>query len=235
MNGRMAKAASDKRVDASRSVQFTQEKTSDLLTEIRATLVEHSTRLTAIEDWLAGGALLPSAQDDDEPTGVTSGAKQKLSDAVLLERRDAYVKGLERVWPSFQAKIANVKSSEDAAVLAQEIASELTISQQSKEDFVRSATKIVGSSPGTCALFEFIRSNRYVPRVSRETRRMISRWSQGDDACLRAGAKLPTRQIANALAGVPELAWRTSLDRCLKTPCWYYVAGETERHYGIVR
>jgi hypothetical protein len=30
----------------------------------------------------------------------------------------------------------------------------------------------------------------------------------------RAANRLPTRQIANAMAGVPKLKWHTSLDKC---------------------
>ena len=106
---------------------------------------------------------------------------------------------------------------------------------QALDDFERSATKIVRTEPETCALFDFIRSGRYRRRVSAETLRLISMWTVGDSAFDEAASKLPTRQIANALAGVPELAWRTSLDRCQKTHCWHWVAPATEKFYKIVR
>jgi hypothetical protein len=50
----------------------------------------------------------------------------------------------------------------------------------------------------------------------------------------RAANRLPTRQIANAMAGVPKLRWRTSLDRCSENPCSYEVAPDTDhRHRAI--
>ena len=49
-----------------------------------------------------------------------------------------------------------------------------------------------------------------------------------DEKRIRAANRVPTRQIANAMAGVPKLRWRTSLDRCSKNPCSYEVAPATD-------
>jgi hypothetical protein len=48
---------------------------------------------------------------------------------------------------------------------------------------------------------------------------------------LRTAAMLPTRQIANALAGVPSLDWRTLLDRCSANPSQMLVGKRTEEYY----
>ena len=47
----------------------------------------------------------------------------------------------------------------------------------------------------------------------------------------RAANRLPTRQIANAMAGVPKLKWRTSLDKCSERPSSYRVGHNAAGHY----
>jgi hypothetical protein len=47
----------------------------------------------------------------------------------------------------------------------------------------------------------------------------------------RAANRLPTRQIANAMAGVPKLKWRTSSDRCSKKPSSLNVGYNTAAYY----
>ena len=52
-----------------------------------------------------------------------------------------------------------------------------------------------------------------------------------DQGRWRASNQLPTRQIANAMAGVPEIAWRTSLDRCSAQPAEVFMAVNLDMHY----
>jgi hypothetical protein len=78
-------------------------------------------------------------------------------------------------------------------------------------------------------LFEFISSDRFVREPSKRTVVSVLDWKTPQ--CFQAAARLPTRQIANALAGVPELAWRRSLDRCITQPCEWHVRSPTEDYY----
>src|SRR5947208_2532093 len=55
-------------------------------------------------------------------------------------------------------------------------------------------------------LFDFRRSHRFRRNLSAPAVDMVLNW-RDDAACRKAAAKLPTRQSANAVAGVPELKW----------------------------
>ncbi len=52
-----------------------------------------------------------------------------------------------------------------------------------------------------------------------------------DEKDRRAANQLPTRQIANAMAGVPDIRWRRSLDRCSAQPSKTYVALNLDMFY----
>jgi hypothetical protein len=81
-------------------------------------------------------------------------------------------------------------------------------------------------------LFEFLHSDKFTRKPPKRT--VIDALTDrrgADDRWQRAANRLPTRQIANAVAGLPKIEWRTSLDRCSENPCRYPVALNTARHY----
>ena len=80
-------------------------------------------------------------------------------------------------------------------------------------------------------LLNFLRSNRFKKRPPQKTIRDALNRPAEDARRKRAANRFPTRQIANAMAGVPKLRWRTSLDRCSTNPCSYPIAISTDRHY----
>jgi hypothetical protein len=79
-------------------------------------------------------------------------------------------------------------------------------------------------------LLEFLSSARFRIRPSLRAVRLVLAWQSGD-GCRRAARKFPTRQIANAMAGAPELKWRSSLDRCVSVPCHLHARHATEGYY----
>jgi hypothetical protein len=56
-------------------------------------------------------------------------------------------------------------------------------------------------------------------------------WPRENEKCIRAPNQLPTRQIANAMAGVPDIAWPTSLGRCSERPSEVRVALNLDLYY----
>ena len=52
-----------------------------------------------------------------------------------------------------------------------------------------------------------------------------------DDRRRRAANQFPARQIANVMAGVPDIGWRRSLDRCSANPSTTYLALNTDLYY----
>jgi hypothetical protein len=52
-----------------------------------------------------------------------------------------------------------------------------------------------------------------------------------DDRRGRAVNQFPARQIANAMAGVPDIGWRRSLDRCSANPSTTYLVLNTDLYY----
>jgi len=77
----------------------------------------------------------------------------------------------------------------------------------------------------------FLHSEKFKKKPPRKTVLDALNLPLEDEKRKRAANRLPTRQIANAMAGVPKLSWRTSMDRCSKNPCRYLVTLSTAQHY----
>ena len=80
-------------------------------------------------------------------------------------------------------------------------------------------------------LLDFLQSKKFRTKPPRKTVIDALNRRAEDEKRKRAANRLPTRQIANAMAGVPTLKWRTSLDKCSENPSGYVVAFNTDRHY----
>ena len=81
------------------------------------------------------------------------------------------------------------------------------------------------------ALFQFLRDERFRKTLPKATVIDALRLTLEDERRRRASNHLPTRQIANAMAGVPNIAWRTSLDRCSAQPSAVSVALNLDMYY----
>jgi len=80
-------------------------------------------------------------------------------------------------------------------------------------------------------LLEFLKSKKFRKKPPRKTVADALGTSLEDEKRKCAANRLPTRQIANAMAGVPKLSWRRSSDRCSENPCPYLVTLSTAQHY----
>ena len=87
----------------------------------------------------------------------------------------------------------------------------------------------------TEALLDFLQTDRFNRKPPRRTvvRALNGSWADEESrlATQQATMRLPTRQIANAMAGVPKISWRTSLDRCSRLPSPMAVQKRTDKHY----
>jgi len=82
----------------------------------------------------------------------------------------------------------------------------------------------------TAALFEFLWDERFRKTLPKATvTDALTSWEHKRRK--RAANQLPTRQIANAMAGVPDIAWRTSLDRCAGQPSAVFIALNMDMYY----
>ena len=80
-------------------------------------------------------------------------------------------------------------------------------------------------------LLDFLRSRKFKIKPPKRTALAALNRPYDDERRKRAANRLPSRQIANAMAGVPKLKWPTSLDRCRKEPSDLMIAGNADRHY----
>jgi hypothetical protein len=152
---------------------------------------------------------------------VKPGVKEKIEGELLFKCRDGLIRWLEAYWPWMEARLLGAEVAEDVGAIL-EAASE-------EPDFRREWQKRL--LPNPAALFDFINNGRFRKNLPMATLKDALDRSLNDERCKRAANQLPTRQIANAMAGVPDIGWRRSLDRCSVRPSsvpialnmdWYY-------------
>jgi len=82
-------------------------------------------------------------------------------------------------------------------------------------------------------LLQFLRSEKFRKRPPKKTFEDALHLYHSEQR-QRAANRLPTRQIANAMAGVPRIKWRTSLDKCSKRPSSSRVGYNTATYYRTI-
>lgn len=126
---------------------------------------------------------------------------------------------LETKWPDLAPKLYTAKTVQDVVAAISEMFPNASAEQVGRAlkrtDIVLRPfqRRLLESAE---SLFEFVNSLRFSREPSRPTVRAALNHSAA--GWQRSAARLPTRQIANAMAGVPEVTWRTSLDRCSELP-----------------
>jgi hypothetical protein len=148
------------------------------------------------------------------------GPSEQIGGTQLLLRRDNIVRWLERDWPKIVGPLLAAKSAGQVATCLKAIVPAPSERPEWQQDLI-----------GHCeTLLNFLRSEKFRKKPPKRT--VVKALCSPDlEQRRRAANRLPTRQIANAMAGVPNLSWRTSLDRCSKTPCTNRVGFETTAHY----
>lgn len=150
------------------------------------------------------------------------GPGKNIEDWKLLNHRDGLVGWLEEVWPEIVQPLLSANDPRKVAAILRKVARPKDIQPPWQSRCLAHPAK----------LFEFLHSDKFTRKPPKRT--VIDALNDrhgADDKWKRAANRLPTRQIANAMAGLPEIEWRTSLDRCSENPCHYPVALNTDRHY----
>lgn len=148
------------------------------------------------------------------------GPRERIDDTELLLNRDNVVTWLEEYWPKIVKPLLAAKSPRQVAAVLREIAATRDKRPEWQRRFLGHPAK----------LFDFLRSEKFRIKPPRKT--VVDALCFSDpEKRKRAANRLPTRQIANAMAGVPKLKWRTSLDKCSQHPSAYRVGYNTAEHY----
>jgi hypothetical protein len=144
-------------------------------------------------------------------------------DEILFETRDRYIDWLEYYWPDLRPRLFAATGRNPAKV---------------EEALKKCAGPENHWTPTVWALMEsaaqlvdFVQSKRFRRKPPKLTVATALNGRYEDAKRMKAAARLPTRQIANAMAGVPSLDWRTSLDRCSANPSRMLVGKRTEEYY----
>jgi hypothetical protein len=148
------------------------------------------------------------------------GPKRKIDDTELLLNRDNLVYWLEEHWPRIVKPLRAAQNPGEVAMVLRQVAT--------ARDIRPSWQSCIVGHPAR--LFDFLQSEKFRIKPPRKTV-IDSLLPLHSDKRSRAANRLPTRQIANAMAGVPKLEWRTSLDKCSLHPSSYRVGHNTAEHY----
>ena len=150
------------------------------------------------------------------------GRKEKISDAVLFSYRDGLILWLERAWPWLKDRIFTAKTPEQLKAILEAIAEEPDSRPDCQKRLLQHSDQ----------LLDFIWHQKFTKKELRSatvTDALTLSWN--DEERGRAANHFPTRQIANAMAGVPEISWSRSLDRCYVSPSTAYFSLITEMYY----
>lgn len=148
------------------------------------------------------------------------GPRKKMDDTELLLNRDNLIVWLEEHWPKIVKPLLAAKSPAEVAAVIAPLAAAPDIRP----------TWQIGVVGHPAILLDFLRSAKF--RIKPPKKTIIDALTSLDvEKRKRATNRLPTRQIANAMAGVPKLKWRTSLDKCSKTPSSFGVGYGSAAHY----
>jgi hypothetical protein len=172
------------------------------------------TRIEGVEEEIFGYGL---AEADVSPK--RRGARRRINNEYLLHYRNDIALWLETVWPNLVPLLfgTNSRSTVDAFLRRH-------IQMAQPRLFERRLIDNLDE------LFSFLKSKRFVRRPSKRAVEGVLRW-RSDITCYRAAARFPTRQIANAMAGVPDISWRRSLDRSGRSPCPWPVQTACVEYY----
>jgi len=119
------------------------------------------------------------------------------------------VSWLEEVWPEIVKPLLAADDPSEVAAIFSKVARPKDLQPPWQSRFLAHLSD----------LRDFLRSEKFRIKPPKQTAIDALNRPAQDEKQKRAANRLPTRQIANAMAGLPELEWRTSLDKCSRNPC----------------
>jgi hypothetical protein len=197
----------------------------ELTTEARlAALEKQVVDLWEVVNRLDGAGLDHFYAQAMETEEKKPGPGKSISDAELFRYRDGLAGYIEEVWPQMVQPLLGAANPRKLAAVLKKFARPEQLQPIWQSRFLEHPIP----------LFDFLHSERFRKKPPRKTVIAALNLPANDERRKRAANRLPTRQIANAMAGVPELSWRTSLDRCSKNPSAFPVGANTEQHYRAI-
>jgi hypothetical protein len=157
-------------------------------------------------------------EDDSREEKRKPGPTEKVDDTDLFLRRDKLILWLEPIWPWLEGRLQG--SAEDMKAAFEAVAENPEFRPDYQERMLQN----------TISLREFLLHERSGKHLRKATVLAALDLPLDTDSQKRAANQLPTRKIANAMAGVPELGWRRSLDRCSARPSRAFVAVNMDLH-----
>ncbi len=149
------------------------------------------------------------------------GSGKRVADAELFRSRDGLVDWLEEVWPQIARPLRTAPNPRAVAAVIKGVARRKELRPPWQHRFVAHPAH----------LFDFLHSAKFRMKPPQKTVVDALNRPEDDEKRKFAANRLPTRRIANAMAGVPRLEWRTSLDKCSDNPSSRPVALNAARYY----
>jgi len=174
-------------------------------------------RVDSVSGVIPSQFLLGAGESEKKKPGPT----KNIEDAELFENRNRLAGWLEGVWPEIVQPLLAASDRRKIAAILRSAAWPKDSQPPWQKQFLQHPDE----------LLEFLKSKKFRKKPPRKTVMDALNLPLEDEKRKRAANRLPTRQIANAMAGVPKLSWRRSLDRCSENPCPYLVTLSTAQHY----
>ena len=190
------------------------------LAELERRLSELEGRVALLEQF----SPLPVFGEESDELQKTKkpGRKERISDDELIRYRDGLVLWLEPYWPWLEQRLPKATTCEQVTAIFEAIAEEPELRPEWQKRLLQNVS----------VLHEFLWTERFRKTpLPRATVLNALNLDAKAETRQRAANQFPTRQIANAMAGVPEISWRTSLDRCSEQPSIDYVAMNLDMFY----
>jgi hypothetical protein len=160
---------------------------------------------------------LPNAEANPKKPGP----QKNIGDDELFRSRDGIVGWLEGIWPEIVRQLLAATDPRKIQQIFKSVARPKDSRPPWQTRFLRHPAR----------LLDFLNGGKFRRKPPKKTVLDALNLAQEDERRKRAANRLPTRQIANAMAGAPKLSWRTSFDRCSKAPCSYLVTLTTAEYY----
>ena len=159
----------------------------------------------------------------DAPLDKTKpGVKERIGDVDLFTWRDGLIRWLEAYWPWLEGRLLGARSAEEVGAILEAVSEEPHLRRNWQKRLL----------PNPAQLFDFISDERFrKTKLPKATVKDALIQAVNDDIRRRAANQFPARQIANAMAGVPDISWRRSLDRCSANPSTIRVDLNTDLYF----
>jgi hypothetical protein len=157
----------------------------------------------------------------DDPEKMKPGPKEQIGDLKLFRLREGLIMWLEPYWPWMGERLYAARNPNEIQAILEATALE----PDKRQDW---QTRLLQN---TAALFEFLAHERFGKTIAKTTVTDALTLPWEAERRRRAANQLPTRKIANALAGVPEIGWRRSFDRCSEQPSRMELSVNLDLHY----